>query len=77
MGWEKFANVENSTAGHVECESCIDSFFDMKGVVRHEFLPDGQTLNRWYYLEELQRTRESVWRKRPELWRNSRFPPPR
>jgi transposase len=39
--------------------------------VHHEFLPQGQTVNRWYYLDVLKRLRESIRRKRPQLWRNS------
>jgi transposase len=50
------------------------SLFDIEGVVHHEFLREGQTVNRWYYLEVLKRLEENVKRKRPELWRNnSRF----
>jgi hypothetical protein len=34
-------------------------FFDIEGVVHHEFLRQGQTMNRWYYLEVLKRLREN------------------
>ena len=43
-------------------------FFDVHGVVHHEFLPQGGTVNRHYYLEVLRRLRENIRRKRPELW---------
>lgn len=43
-------------------------FFDCRGVVHHEFLPYGQTVNKEYYLEVMKRLRESVRRKRPQLW---------
>jgi hypothetical protein len=39
--------------------------------VHHEFLHQGQTLNRWYYLEELKHLRENVTTERPQLWRNN------
>jgi transposase len=45
-------------------------FFYIEGVVHHEFLPEGQTVNRWYYLDVLKRLRESIRRKGPQLWRN-------
>jgi hypothetical protein len=32
--------------------------FDIKGVVHREYLRQGQTVNRWYYLEVLKRLRE-------------------
>jgi hypothetical protein len=46
-------------------------FFDIEGGVHHEFLRQGQTVNRWYYLEVLKRLRANVRRKRPQLWRNN------
>jgi hypothetical protein len=52
-------------------ESHVDGFFDIEGVVHHEFLCLGQEVNCWYYPEVLKRLRESVRRKRPHLWRNN------
>jgi hypothetical protein len=46
-------------------------FFDIEGVVHHEFLHQVQTVNRWYYLKVLKGLRENVRRKRPQLWRNN------
>lgn len=46
-------------------------FFDIRGVVHHEFLPRGETVNREYYNGVLRRLRENVRRKRPELWREN------
>lgn len=46
----------------------LTAFFDSQGVVHHEFLPQGQTVNRHYYNEVLRRLRDKVRRKRPELW---------
>ena len=50
-------------------EVMLTIFFDANGVVHHEFLPQGETVNRFYYLEVLRRLRESIRRKRPGLWR--------
>jgi hypothetical protein len=44
---------------------------DIEGVVHHEFLHQGQTVNHWYCLEVLKRLRENVRRKEPQLWRNN------
>lgn len=46
-------------------------FFDYRGVVHSEFLPEGQTVNKHYYLEVMKRLRNSVRRKRPDLWNNN------
>ena len=40
-------------------------------VVHYEFVPTGQTVNQVYYLEVLNRLREKVRRKRPELFANN------
>jgi hypothetical protein len=41
---------------------------DIRGIVRYEFVPTGQTVNQVYYLEVLKKLREKVRRKRPELF---------
>ena len=46
------------------------AFFDSEGIVHHEYTPDGQTINKEFYLEVLRHLRESVRRKRPEKWRD-------
>jgi len=46
------------------------AFFDSEGIVNHEYAPDGETINKKFYMEVLRRLRESVRRKRPEKWRD-------
>jgi len=46
----------------------IMAFFDSKGIVHHEYAPNGQTINKEFYVEVLQRFRVSFRRKRPEKW---------
>jgi hypothetical protein len=48
-------------------------FFDSEGVVHYEFLPQGRTVNKEYYLEVIQRLRETVRKKRPDAWRENRW----
>jgi len=43
------------------------TFFYIRRIVHYEFVPTGQTVNQVYYLEVLERLREKVRRKRPEL----------
>lgn len=51
-------------------KTMLISFFDVKGVVHSEFVPQGQTVNQAFYLEVLKRLRNSVRRKRPDLWKS-------
>jgi hypothetical protein len=67
MGWKKFAKTEMGTAGQVEHESHVDSFFTSRGAVHHEFLRQCQTVNRWYYVKVLKHLTENVMRKRHQL----------
>jgi hypothetical protein len=43
-------------------------FFDHKRIVHYERIAQGQPVNQQFYLEVPTRLRESVWRKRHELW---------
>ena len=47
------------------------TFSDIRGIVHYEFVPTGQTVNQVYYLEALERLREKVRWKRPELFANN------
>ena len=48
-------------------------FFDSEDVVHYEFLPQGRTVNKEYYLEVMQRLREAVRKKRTHAWRENRW----
>ena len=45
-------------------------FFDAKGVVHHEYLPEGSTVNQTYYVEVLKCLKDAIHLKRPEMWRS-------
>jgi hypothetical protein len=45
----------------------IGFFPDIRGVVHHEYVPAGQTVNVKFYIEVLKRLRERVQRARPKL----------
>ncbi|UYV61129.1 SERPINB12 [Cordylochernes scorpioides] len=42
------------------------TFFDVKGLVHYDFVPEGQTINQHYYLDVLRRLREAM--KLPLFW---------
>ena len=45
-------------------------FFDSEGIVHNEYAPDGQTINKEFYLEVLRRLCASVRRKWWEKWQD-------
>jgi len=45
-------------------------FFDSESIEHHEYAPDGQTINKEFYVEVLRHLRESVRQKEPEKWWN-------
>ncbi|UYV61239.1 hypothetical protein LAZ67_1004007 [Cordylochernes scorpioides] len=48
-------------------------FFDCRGVVHHEFLPQGRTVNKEYYPQVMRNLREAIRQKRPDLWKNKNW----
>ena len=46
------------------------AFFNIDGLVPHEFISTGQTVNKEFYKTDLQRLRDAVRRHRPEKWRS-------
>ncbi|UYV60447.1 hypothetical protein LAZ67_1001174 [Cordylochernes scorpioides] len=48
-------------------------FFDCRGMVHHEFLPQGRTINKEYYLQVMRNLREAIRQKRPDLWKNKNW----
>jgi hypothetical protein len=49
-------------------KTMLITFFDIKGTVHFEFIPQGETENQDYHVEVLKQLHEAVRRKRPELW---------
>jgi len=44
------------------------AFFDIDGLVHHEYVPRGQMVNKEFYKTVLQRLHDAVCRHRPEKW---------
>jgi hypothetical protein len=45
-------------------------FFDIRGIVHVDLVPEVQSINQFYYKEVLTKLRERVRRRRPEMWKN-------
>jgi hypothetical protein len=45
-------------------------FFDVRGIIHFEFVPEGTTVNQTFYVEVLKRVIDAMRRKRGELWRD-------
>ncbi len=45
-------------------------FWDAKGIIHCEFVPEGRSVNAVLYHDMLRRLREAVRRKHPDIWRN-------
>jgi transposase len=43
-------------------------FFDVRGTVHREFVPQGQTVNAKFYCEVLRRLRENIRQRQLNLW---------
>ena len=48
-------------------------FFDIRGLVHHEFIPEEREVNKGYYLIVLKCLRRKICQKRLDLWKNNSF----
>ena len=54
-------------------KTMLIAFFDIDGLVHHEFVPTEQTVNKEFYKTVLQRLREPVRKRHPEKWRSGNW----
>ena len=68
----QFTKAKESMAEEIQIVSNEDRFyFDIRGIVHMDWVPEGQTVNQIYYKEVLTNLREWVRWRRPEMWQNS------
>ncbi|XP_049271908.1 histone-lysine N-methyltransferase SETMAR-like [Rhipicephalus sanguineus] len=68
--WKHFTSPRPKKARQLRSnvKVMLSAFFDSRGVLHHEYAPQGQTITKEYYRDALRRLRDAVRRKRPELW---------
>ena len=72
MDEQNIPQTQKSSPSSIQNQGAAHSFFFYaSGVVHHEYLPEGSTVNQTYYNEVLKRLRDAIRRKRPELRRSS------
>jgi hypothetical protein len=69
MGIKNITQTQKSTANSVQCESDADCVFCFEGIIHHEFLPLGQTVNMEYYSEDDEKAERGSEQKRSGSWR--------
>lgn len=69
--FENEAKPKKARRSRSKVKVMLTVFFDFRGVVHSEFLPKGQTVNKDYYLGVMRRLRESIRKKRPDLWKSN------
>jgi histone-lysine N-methyltransferase SETMAR len=71
MHWKSPSSPRQKKARHSKSKfkALMIVFFDIRGIVHVDWVPEGQTVNQAYYKEVLTGLRERM-RRRPEMWKN-------
>ena len=64
-------NKARQVKSHIK--TMLIAFFDIDGLIHHEFVPTGQKVNKEFYKTVLQHLRDAVRRHCPEKWRSSNW----
>jgi len=64
---------ENARQVKSNIKNMLIVFFDIDGLVHHEYVPRGQKVNKEFYKTVPQRLRDTVRRHHPEKWRSSNW----
>jgi len=63
----QFPTTKKGPSVQIKSQNNFADFFDIRAIVHYEFVPTGQTVNQVYYLEVLERLREKVDGKEPNI----------
>jgi len=74
MAVNGYSTVKESEAAAIDNKDDDNLFFfDARGIVHHEFVPQEQTVNEEVYISVLKRMREAIRRRRPDLWASGQW----
>jgi hypothetical protein len=59
--------LKKARMSHSSTKTMLIMFFNIRGIVYREFIPQGQTANREFYSQVLRCLRENIRRKRSDL----------
>ena len=73
--WKHLESLQPKKAQQVRSnvKVMLTCFFYSCGIVHHKYAPEGQTINKEYYLQVLCRLCETVQRKQPDMWAAKNF----
>ena len=71
MAFNQWAATKKTTSFSVKKKVMLTVFMDYRGVVHHEFLAEGQTVNKEYYLGIMRCWHEAIRQKKLDLWANN------
>jgi hypothetical protein len=61
---------QEATDVKVQIKTMLICFFDIRGIIHFEFVPEETTVNQTFYLEMLKRLIDAVRHKGAEFWRD-------
>ena len=73
MAVNGYSTVKESEVEAIDNKDDDNPFFNSRGIVHHEFVPQGQTVNQEVYISVLRRMREAIQRRRPDLWASGQW----
>ena len=68
MQWKTAESPRPKKARISKSKILLIAFFDQKGMVHHQFVPEGETVNQQFYQQVLIRLHNRVRRSRREMW---------
>uniref|UniRef100_A0A8C4X9K6 Protein GVQW3-like n=1 Tax=Erpetoichthys calabaricus TaxID=27687 RepID=A0A8C4X9K6_ERPCA len=73
--WHTKSSPEPKKSRYVRSKTkvMLISFFNIDGLVHHEFVQSGQSVIGVFYVQVLQRLRDAIQRKRPDKWQGQWF----
>ncbi len=57
----------------IKVKDVLILFFDSRGVIHQEYVPEGQTVNATFYVQVLDLLCKRIARARPEMWGDLKF----